>query len=978
MPLKIIFPMRSHFRYDRAPIFSPTVKCADSWGSDLQIRVRLPAGHLMPRKPSRRCVIEDPLQQVWTSPVGEELSKIPPPAAPREGPELFFSCNRKKMSGLPLDSGAQGPNPQKFLSRYVSENGDTTHYSFKGGYDKFCSTGKWCFPDDAQTQRDLALVIEHLYERAEKDEAREFAYLIELKTPHCKFVQDLDIRAGKSFDVTLFLCEQAKILHDFFPDQDLTCAVYNSSGFSKKRQEPKLSYHLAWNVVVDERRAMAIYRASVGAFASAEEGSVPCALQETLLAMHEDNSWPNVIDDTVHKKNGVRMPYCDKFEGRGKAGVGERRPAVAGGEYRFCFDEGCVCEVVHSPSDLPVHEWILKGTLRTAESMTEPFIAQEVPETPLPTVLAADMSIDYGTLPATWFAVVRDNYLRCVDAIRQEFPGIEIRKASCSTTLRGVVVHFNPTKSDVSKTCPFKGSVHASNNIYFTWTLPSNHVTVRCHDKNCARQERRVASLGPADVPECEVPVRGKTLPLTTFQRFASEGERGLAELVAHVLEGEVVWTGRKWYFYTPREGIWETKLDEKLLGVEYCALREAIDGAAVHLGEGVDALRESVGKVAKRKSIREDLRDILCDPRFETLLDQGVNAISCANGVVDLKTGALRPRAKEDYCTFYCDCEYAGLDSPTPTPEHFIRELMLDDEEMCVYLQTILGYALCGVNPKQGQRFFIFYGPTENGKSKLLKILSNLLGPYCKAMEGGTLQMHTKNVNAATPATRMLCPPVRIAFQDEQASNVSLNNSLIKEMTGGNVITARYLHENPIQYTPTFCPFLITDAQPACHAEQSLKRRVRYVRFDAKFKDEESFDAANPNHRRKIEDIEKRFSEAGAKAQLLTWLVKGAVKFHSYGSFSKVPQPAAVEEATEDFIAENDVIADFLAQCDISDSGAFSPLIDIHRAFEAVMEQPINRSDLSNLLRAKGYRYTQASKGENRGKRGFLGISLP
>ena len=86
------------------------------------------------------------------------------------------------------------------------------------------------------------------------------------------------------------------------------------------------------------------------------------------------------------------------------------------------------------------------------------------------------------------------------------------------------------------------------------------------------------------------------------------------------MLGGEVVYTARKWYFYDPRETIWETQPDEKLLGVEYDVLRQSIEAAAPHLGESreIDELRASVAKVAKRKSIREDLRDILYTAGFE------------------------------------------------------------------------------------------------------------------------------------------------------------------------------------------------------------------------------------------------------------------------------------------------------------------------------------------------------------------------
>ena len=115
-------------------------------------------------------------------------------------------------------------------------------------------------------QREVALAIEHLYECAELDESREYAYLIELKTDHFKFVQDLDIRGGGNFDLREFLCEQAKILHNFFPAHDLRCVAFDSSGFSRKRQEPKTSYHLAWNVIVDGGRAMSIHQATLDAF----------------------------------------------------------------------------------------------------------------------------------------------------------------------------------------------------------------------------------------------------------------------------------------------------------------------------------------------------------------------------------------------------------------------------------------------------------------------------------------------------------------------------------------------------------------------------------------------------------------------------------------------------------------------------------------------------------------------------------------
>jgi putative DNA primase/helicase len=96
--------------------------------------------------------------------------------------------------------------------------------------------------------------------------------------------------------------------------------------------------------------------------------------------------------------------------------------------------------------------------------------------------------------------------------------------------------------------------------------------------------------------------------------------------------------------------------------------------------------------------------------------------------GVVDLRTGELRPARREDYCRkITAVAPDAGC--PTPVWDAFFRDIIPDDE-LRKYLYRFFGYALTGLTKEQ--KFFFFWGEGQNGKSKLVAVVAGILGDYC------------------------------------------------------------------------------------------------------------------------------------------------------------------------------------------------------------------------------------------------------
>ena len=72
-----------------------------------------------------------------------------------------------------------------------------------------------------------------------------------------------------------------------------------------------------------------------------------------------------------------------------------------------------------------------------------------------------------------------------------------------------------------------------------------------------------------------------------------------------------------------------------------------------------------------------------------------------------------------------------------------------------------------------------------------------------------------------------------RIAVLDDADEGGVLNDGVIKQMTGGALMTCRMLYSNPVSFQPTHLPILLTNHRPRMNIDdEAMKRRLVMVPF--------------------------------------------------------------------------------------------------------------------------------------------------
>jgi hypothetical protein len=187
--------------------------------------------------------------------------------------------------------------------------------------------------------------------------------------------------------------------------------------------------------------------------------------------------------------------------------------------------------------------------------------------------------------------------------------------------------------------------------------------------------------------------------------------------------------------------------------------------------------------------------------------LDADPWALNCANGVVDLKTGTLRPHRREDLCTKQAPVAF-DADAKAPVFDAFLAS-SLPDADLRAFVQRFLGYALTGVIREHVLP--VFWGSGGNGKGTLVEAVKAVVGDYAQAIPSETLIQRNGESHPTELAALM---GLRLAFASETGR--------------GQAAHRRRHHQRPLHAAGLFQ--LPPDPQDA-HADQPPARRQRYRR---------------------------------------------------------------------------------------------------------------------------------------------------
>lgn len=333
---------------------------------------------------------------------------------------------------------------------------------------------------------------------------------------------------------------------------------------------------------------------------------------------------------------------------------------------------------------------------------------------------------------------------------------------------------------------------------------------------------------------------------------------------------------------------------------------------------------------------------------------DKDAWLFNCQNGTLDLRTGDLLPHSRSHLITSISPIQYTES-AECPRWMDFLDRVMEGDREMIRFLARAVGYTLTGSNKEQC--FFINFGNGANGKSTFMETVKYLMGEY-----GVTTPMRTfqDKKDPGIPNDLAALRSARLVLASEAERTNRLAESLIKSLTGGEAIAARFLHQEYFEFTPQFKIWLGTNHRPqVVGTDDGIWRRVNLIRWGVTIPKEER----DPNLG---EDLKR---EAPG---ILNWALAGLADYRANG----LGVPEKVREATTEYREQEDSLGRFVSdECTVdgaTEEGAEQLYATYTQWCQNGKERPLMQKLFKVEMERRGYPYRRKNKG-----RVYCGLKL-
>ena len=262
----------------------------------------------------------------------------------------------------------------------------------------------------------------------------------------------------------------------------------------------------------------------------------------------------------------------------------------------------------------------------------------------------------------------------------------------------------------------------------------------------------------------------------------------------------------------------------------------EELKKVSKHMMEVTSKLKRTNDK----NNIMREAMEIFYDKDFNNNVDKNKYLLCCTNGVLDFKNRIFREGLPSDYitkCTHLCYNDFDPIHHTEKAAE--ITELfnkIYQVPELNKYMWDHLSGSLIGENINQ--TFNIYLGNGSNGKSKITKLMSLVLGDYYGTVPIALIT-ERRNGIGGTSSEVMNLKGVRFAVMQEPTKEVVLNDGVMKELTGGDPIVGRQLYKEAESFIPQFDLCVCTNILPLINSnDDGTWRRIRIVKHMSKFVD--------------------------------------------------------------------------------------------------------------------------------------------
>ncbi|RFU00644.1 DNA primase [Staphylococcus haemolyticus] len=281
--------------------------------------------------------------------------------------------------------------------------------------------------------------------------------------------------------------------------------------------------------------------------------------------------------------------------------------------------------------------------------------------------------------------------------------------------------------------------------------------------------------------------------------------------------------------------------------------------------------------------------------PVTNETFDNDFNLFNTQNGFINLKQGVINDHEKQNYFTKISNVEFTDK-ADCPKWEEFLNDIFLGNQELVRFVQRAVGYSLSGYTTEQV--LFILYGNGRNGKSVFLDILNEIFGNYSTNIQPQAI-MASKNQSDASPEIAKL-DGARLVTTTEPNEGERFDEGLLKQLTGGDRVSARKLYENEFEFTPQFKLWMATNHKPYVRGrDDGIWRRFVIIPFDKQIP---------------INEIDRELTNKLKRElpAIMKWCVDGFLEWQRIG----LSEPAIIKEQRDEYRTEMDSISSFIEEC--------------------------------------------------------------
>ncbi|MGC9193992.1 MAG: phage/plasmid primase, P4 family [Syntrophobacteraceae bacterium] len=449
------------------------------------------------------------------------------------------------------------------------------------------------------------------------------------------------------------------------------------------------------------------------------------------------------------------------------------------------------------------------------------------------------------------------------------------------------------------------------------------------HDAGSSRVESMATEQAPEATTDKQEPPRERGKALTDIgngERFATV-QRGKA-IFCHPWGEWFIWDGSRWKLDNCGAVM---QLGKKTVRGIYQEARDCTD----------DSLREATAKWAIKCESRAKLEAMIAMGKSEPGipvapedLDRDDWLLNCQNGTVDLRSGSIIPHNPEHKITKIVNTFFNPI-AECPTWLKFLDEVLDGNQETIDFLRRAAGYSLTGDNSEHC--LFMLYGTGRNGKSTFLDTLKLIWGDYARQSEISTF-LEKKNEGVREDVADLRGSRMVIAMESDKGHRLAEN--IIKEMTGGGTMSARFLYGKRFEFEPRFKIWFAVNHKPIIRGtDEGIWSRIRLVPFTVYI----------PPEKRDKRLKDKLIQELPG---ILNWAISGCKEWRENLGLGNSEKVCA---ATEAYKGEMDTIGAFLREVCMEGDGMEIPKAVLYQAYTTWCEQggdtPISKKQFGTCM---------------------------